>query len=125
MNDLFFVIFGGVFVVLPAIGGLILKLFPPKEVNLWYGFRTEITTQSQKAWDYAHRICPNIMLIYAAITVVLYIVLAVINPSFLQDCKYVYLLIGFALAMVGVIITTVIVQSKTKKQNFEQDKIQQ
>lgn len=123
MNDLVLRILGGVFVVLPAIAGLILKLFPPKKINVWYGFRTKITAQSQKAWDYAHRICPNIMLIYGVIIIILYAVLAVINPSFLRDCKYVYLIIGFVLDMVGVLITTVIVQFKTKK--YEQEKTQQ
>jgi uncharacterized membrane protein len=36
--------------------GLIFKLFPPKKINNFYGYRTTISMKNQTSWDYAQKI---------------------------------------------------------------------
>lgn len=37
------------------ITGVILRLFPPKSINGWYGYRTPTSMKSQQHWDFAQR----------------------------------------------------------------------
>jgi uncharacterized membrane protein len=36
---------------------------PPKKINGWYGYRTNMSMKNQETWDYAHRVAGHIWLI--------------------------------------------------------------
>ncbi len=40
---------GGVFIL----AGFLLKRFPPKNINNWYGYRTAASMKSKARWDFA------------------------------------------------------------------------
>lgn len=37
--------------------GIILKFYPPKEINSIYGYRTKTSVKNQKVWDIAQKYC--------------------------------------------------------------------
>lgn len=39
--------------ILLIIMGIIMKFYPPKKINNYYGYRTELSKSSQRAWDLA------------------------------------------------------------------------
>lgn len=47
---------------------IIYKLFPPRKINSWYGFRTSRAMKNQKNWDVANRISANMMLAVVILT---------------------------------------------------------
>ncbi len=36
-----------------ALSGYILKTYPPKSINWWYGYRTSSSMKGQEQWDFA------------------------------------------------------------------------
>lgn len=52
------VLTGGCFVL----AGYITKRFPPKKINLLYGYRTRTSMQHQEAWDFAQKYSANEMM---------------------------------------------------------------
>ena len=55
---LFSLMLGGIFLI----AGLITKLFPPKKINHFYGYRTRRSMKSQANWDFAQHYAPREML---------------------------------------------------------------
>ena len=37
------------------LAGFIMVKYPPKKINLWYGYRTASSMQSQERWDFAQK----------------------------------------------------------------------
>ncbi|RKR81596.1 SdpI/YhfL family protein [Mucilaginibacter gracilis] len=60
--------------------GLIQKYFPPKRINNWYGYRTDIAKKSQQNWDYAQAYSANLMLKYGSGAIILGLLLADVLP---------------------------------------------
>jgi uncharacterized membrane protein len=44
------------------------KLFPPKKINNFYGYRTKSSMKDQESWDTANRYSANALLVVALIT---------------------------------------------------------
>ncbi|MGB5647103.1 MAG: SdpI family protein [Muriicola sp.] len=42
--------------------GNLLRIFPPKKVNRWYGYRTSSSMRSQERWDFAQIIAAKEMI---------------------------------------------------------------
>lgn len=51
-------LFGSVFLVV----GIIMYFFPPKKINMIYGYKTERAMQSQQNWDLAQKYSSKIMM---------------------------------------------------------------
>ena len=58
--------------------GIVFSLFPPKEINSFYGYRTTMSMINKDTWKFAHLYCGKIrivvgvvMLILSALTVLL------------------------------------------------------
>ncbi len=43
--------------------GVVLKLFPPKHINSWYGYRTPFSMKNKATWDEGNRFS-SIMFVY-------------------------------------------------------------
>jgi uncharacterized membrane protein len=108
-------IVGGICVSATLIAGLIFKFAPPKKINNPYGFRTDATLRNQETWEYGHRICANLLIIYSFFSIAAYTILLVLKPTFLGDSFYVWFLLGLAMVLIGIAITTIITQKKTNK----------
>jgi len=40
--------------MISLIGAFLMKIWPPKEINDWYGYRTPLSKSSEQAWRLAH-----------------------------------------------------------------------
>ncbi|MBD0831250.1 SdpI family protein [Aestuariibaculum sediminum] len=49
------------------IAGAILKKYPPKDINWWYGYRTKRAMESQEKWDFAQKCGAENMIKYSLI----------------------------------------------------------
>lgn len=53
--------------MLALISGILFKKNPPKEINLWYGYRTKRSMRNQERWDFAQKIGADNMIRYSSI----------------------------------------------------------
>ena len=97
---------GSLLAMTPLIAGLILKMHPPKNINKIYGFRTKLSTSSQEAWDYSHKVCANSLLIYAIPELLLWCAMLAVFMFYLHEYEWLLFVIGFVFAMLGVICVT-------------------
>lgn len=95
----------GPFMVLLA---AIFKAFPPKKINMWYGYRTERSMQSQEAWDAANSYANNFMLwLFVCIS-------AVELPLFLFMQAEHAALVGCGLLVTGLLLLVVFTEKYLK-----------
>lgn len=64
-NPLFLIpaLTGGIFFLV----GLIMKYFPPKEINGLYGYRTNRSMKNKTAWDFAQKYAAAQMLVFGTL----------------------------------------------------------
>lgn len=111
-------IIGFVLVFITLIIGLVLKFLPPKNINFWYGYRTNISMKNQENWDYAHKICANIFLIYSAFSIPAFIISFIIGKIYFENnLNYISIISSVILLLIGITSTIIITQIKTI--NFE------
>lgn len=60
---------------------LIFKVFPPKKINNWYGYRTHKSMQNQDIWDFANSTFNNAFYKYAGISFLAGLALPTITPG--------------------------------------------
>ncbi|RSD29009.1 SdpI family protein [Mesobacillus subterraneus] len=65
---------GVLFGVLIFIPGIILFLFPPKEINYIYGYRTPRSMRNKENWEKANKYSSRLMIIFGLIIVVISLV---------------------------------------------------
>lgn len=51
------------------IGAMVMKYKPPKKINMWYGYRTPLSTSSERAWHLAQKHSTKAMFKYSFIMV--------------------------------------------------------
>lgn len=51
--------------------GIVMKIWPPKKMNMLYGYRTTLSTSSEEAWNLAQKHSPKAMLRYGVIMIVI------------------------------------------------------
>ena len=115
------IVMGAAFLVVPLLLGIGLRQYPPKNINSEYGFRTGTTSKNQDTWDYSQKLAGNAMMVCSGIGMLVYALLLVINPGFLEiipgrggaDLSRMYL--GLALALIVFIVVIVFVQIKAKR----------
>lgn len=53
--------------ILFLISGWLWVIYPPKEINPMYGYRTQASMKTQETWDEANRFAPWLMVKYGAV----------------------------------------------------------
>lgn len=51
------------------IGAIVMKIWPPKKINMWYGYRTTLSTSSDRAWHLAQQHSTKAMFKYGLIMI--------------------------------------------------------
>ncbi len=93
-----------------------MRFFPPKKINIWYGYRTERSMKSQDSWDAANRYAAGLMIFLGfdlALTG------AVIYWLFPELDKEIYSLISIALMIIAGVILLFLTEKHLKK-NFDE-----
>jgi len=74
-SSLLFII--GFFVV-----ALVFYIFPPKRINIFYGFRTTLSKQSIEHWHFANKLSSILFLICAVFNLLLYFIFTYFHKDF-------------------------------------------
>lgn len=115
---------GGISVIISSIffiAGLIQYLFPPKNINHIYGYRTKRSKKNQANWDYAQRINTLILMKISALFIVIsfivnYVILILI-PNF--DNVFLPPIILLILTIIVFFLWTEMKLKKFEKNNTE------
>ena len=79
------------FVYVLSVNGLLFLIsiifyyFPPKKINNIYGYRTQRTMSNQDAWDFANQLFNKVLIKYAAISFIVALALAYLNPELMSS----------------------------------------
>ncbi|RLJ62541.1 SdpI/YhfL family protein [Lacinutrix venerupis] len=68
---------GIVFIIL----GIIMYKFPPKKINMFYGYRTDTSMKNQQTWDFAQKYSSKKMVFCGCIKLLLGIAIIAFNIS--------------------------------------------
>lgn len=93
----------------------IFKAFPPKQINMWYGYRTARSMRNQETWEAANSYANNFMLwLFVGIS-------AIEIPLFLYMSAEHAALVGCGLLVVGLLLLVVYTE-RHLKEKFNNDK---
>ncbi len=92
------------------LAGAIMYVFPPKKINGLYGYRTQMSMQSQEKWDFAQTYSAKIMMLTGFI-------FTLISPSkgLFKTNESIDLAIGMFCMIVGSILMIVVVEKALRK----------
>ena len=87
---------------------LLMKFKPPKKIDLWYGYRTLRSMESQAKWDKAHQLFGKYLWRTLPITITVHILLLMITYPF----AILFISLIFVAEMIGIIV---LVEQQLKK----------
>lgn len=104
-------------IVVPIIflTGLILKIFPPKKINYFYGYRTSRSMKNEHNWKIANAYSANIIIIGTAAIVFLFGILKIASVP--EQAVGIIMGIGLAVIAFLTILLTEIKLNKLEKSN--------
>ena len=114
--NIFLIVCGLFLPVLMIVVGLIWKKHPPKKINVFYGYRTQLSMRNQQTWEFAHRTCGDIWVWAGLGTFVVSITLLF---AFQPLIDLAIVLIWLLLFQLVVIIITIIPVEIALKKNFD------
>lgn len=77
--------------------GAILFYFPPKEINLIYGYRTNRSMKNQESWDFAQKFSSKKMIISGVLLTLIGLIISIISLDNQLQLYVSLLLIGLSL----------------------------
>lgn len=60
--------------------GTLQKQFPPKSINNWYGYRTDLSTQNQQTWDEGNSYSARMMIRIGLLLIVIGLIASALIP---------------------------------------------
>lgn len=96
--------------------GVVLKFKPPSKVNSFYGYRTNRSMNSQKAWDYAQRRAGELWLYMGVILYVAFITSMAFMPVAKESLGFIHGAIGIIALIIGIPFV-----EKELKEKFDED----
>lgn len=93
--------------ILLLLVALILKFFPPKKINSFYGYRTQRSKQNIKNWKIANNYSANLLII---ISIFLIIVSIFFDTLALKHSK----IIQSVLLVISIILMIILTENKIK-----------
>ena len=79
------------------IAGFLLYKFPPKRINILYGYRTKSSMRNQETWDFSQRICAKVSMKAGGLSALPSIIGLFYNPGELEGA-----LLGLGASLVAV-----------------------
>lgn len=90
---------------------VIFNKFPPKKINMWNGYRSETSVESQEAWDAAQKYSSKLMLIEGIILIILGVIFGVMSAKMENKIKNI-ILISFVAIVIPVVFIWLIVATE-------------
>ena len=86
--------------------GLLFRIFQPKNINRFYGYRTQNSMRNKNAWSMANKYSANLMIIYGALSAI-----AGIISSFIPRLNTNYT--GFGILLIILFFGLIIYQTES------------
>lgn len=109
----------GVVVLVIAI---IFKIFPPKKISMWNGYRSQTSMESQEAWDAAQKYSSNIMLIEGVLLTLLGVALGIMSSQADNKTNNIILISFLAIVIPFMFISLVVATEIHLYRNFNNKK---
>jgi len=90
---------------------IIFKKFPPKKINMWYGYRSETSVENQEAWDAGQIYSSRLMLIEGIILIIAGVIFGVMSAEMENKIKNI-ILISFVAVVIPVMFIWLIVATE-------------
>lgn len=87
---------------------IVMRVYPPKKINAWYGYRTPLSTSSDQAWKLAQRHSPKAMFRYSLLMIFvgLFTGFYLLTDRFTPVILVIELIILLPLCTIGMILST-------------------
>ena len=92
--DIFFWIIDLLIPILMILIGFMFIKKPPKNINIWYGYRTKMSMKSQEAWDFAHKMCGRLWIKLGILILVIIVLSKLFNPINVEILSLIHVGIG-------------------------------
>jgi len=102
--------------VMMSVIGLLMKKYPPKKINFFYGYRTSRSMKSQATWDFAHK---RFSQIWIPLGFVVALVSGAVMFAFKRHCEIASEIMLFI--QIAIILFTIFPVEKALKENFDEN----
>ena len=99
--------------IISILTGFIMFKFPPKRINMLYGYRTKKSISTQETWDYSQKYAANIMMKLGIIVVLLSVVVSLFSIP--QKVIPFIIITGIAIGVLSLISVIFITEHQLKK----------
>ncbi len=93
---------------------LIFKKHPPKEINSIYGYRTNGSRKSERAWDFAQKYSANLLFKLSTILIVVSVLICAAVRIFSISATALLMLIVMVIDLAGIFVVIGMVEKKLK-----------
>ena len=109
-----YLIVGIVITVLAAI----FKGLPPKKINMWYGYRSETSVESQEAWDAGQKYSSKLMIIEGIILMIIGLIVGIMSAEVANKMKNIILILFVAVVIPVMFIYLIVATEIYLNKNF-------
>lgn len=104
--------------VVVTVVAIIFKVFPPKKINMWHGYRSKTSVESQEAWDAAQKYNSKLILIEGVILIILGVVFGIVSAEMGNKIKNIILISFVAVVIPAMFIFSIVVTEAYLNKNF-------
>ena len=90
---------------------VVFKKFPPKKINMWYGYRSETSVESQEAWDAGQKYSSKLMIIEGILLMIFGLIVGVMSARMENKIKNI-ILISFVAVVIPIMFIYLIVATE-------------
>lgn len=105
--------------IILLLSGLLLLLFPPKNRNYIYGYRTRLSSKTQQTWDFANKLAAKLLVGMGSVSLVLAIIalgaIAKLPNNLLERAYSIAVPLSAVVFLFLLLMLVFIVQVKLKK----------
>lgn len=105
--------------IILLLSGLLLLLFPPKNRNYIYGYRTRLSSKTQQTWDFANKLAAKLLVGMGSVSLVLAIIalgaIAKLPNNLLERAYSIAVPLSAVVFLLLLLMLVFIVQVKLKK----------
>jgi uncharacterized membrane protein len=108
--------------VVITVVAIIFKMFPPKKINMWHGYRSETSMESQEAWEAAQKYSSKLMLIEGIILIIFGVIFGVMSAQMENKIKNIILISFLAIVIPVMFIWLLVATEVYLNKNFGEKK---
>lgn len=104
------------FWLLSIASSLLMKYYPPKKINLNYGYKTARSMKNEENWQFSNTLAPKVMIKYYSIGGLVILIISLLICPFINIDNSIYFILGMILCfVVNLIIPIFIIEKRLKE----------